>query len=29
VMAIGGFNGTDPWPTLAVFKKLVARHEIH
>ena len=29
VMSIGGFNGTDPWPTLAVFKKLVAKHEIH
>jgi 4-amino-4-deoxy-L-arabinose transferase-like glycosyltransferase len=29
VMAIGGFNGTDPWPTLAVFKQLVAKHEIH
>jgi 4-amino-4-deoxy-L-arabinose transferase-like glycosyltransferase len=29
VMAIGGFNGTDPWPTLAVFKQLVAGHEIH
>jgi 4-amino-4-deoxy-L-arabinose transferase-like glycosyltransferase len=29
VMAIGGFNGTDPWPTLAVFKALVAKHEIH
>ena len=29
VMAIGGFNGTDPWPTLAVFKELVANHEIH
>jgi 4-amino-4-deoxy-L-arabinose transferase-like glycosyltransferase len=29
VMAIGGFNGTDPWPTLAVFKELVAMHEIH
>jgi hypothetical protein len=29
VMAIGGFNATDPWPTLAVFKELVARHEIH
>ena len=28
-MAIGGFNGTDPWPTLAVFKELVAKHEIH
>jgi 4-amino-4-deoxy-L-arabinose transferase-like glycosyltransferase len=29
VMSIGGFNGTDPWPTLAVFKQLVANHEIH
>jgi hypothetical protein len=29
MMAIGGFNGTDPWPTLAVFKQLVAAHEIH
>jgi 4-amino-4-deoxy-L-arabinose transferase-like glycosyltransferase len=29
VMAIGGFNGTDPWPTLAVFQQLVAKHEIH
>nr|MDQ2815106.1 glycosyl transferase [Actinomycetota bacterium] len=29
VMAIGGFNGTDPWPTLTVFKELVAKHEIH
>ena len=29
VMAIGGFNGTDPSPTLAVFKELVAKHEIH
>jgi len=29
VMAIGGFNGTDPWPTLAVFKELVAKHEVH
>ena len=29
VMAIGGFNGTDPWPTLAVFKDLVAKREIH
>ncbi len=28
-MAIGGFNGTDPWPTLAVFKELVAKHEVH
>ena len=29
VMSMGGFNGTDPWPTLAVFKQLVASHEIH
>jgi 4-amino-4-deoxy-L-arabinose transferase-like glycosyltransferase len=29
VMSIGGFNGTDPWPTLAVFKELVAKHEVH
>jgi 4-amino-4-deoxy-L-arabinose transferase-like glycosyltransferase len=29
VMSIGGFNGTDPRPTLAVFKELVATHEIH
>jgi 4-amino-4-deoxy-L-arabinose transferase-like glycosyltransferase len=29
VMAIGGFNGTDPWPTLAGFEKLVGEHEIH
>jgi len=29
VVAIGGFNGTDPWPTLAVFKEIVAKHEIH
>jgi 4-amino-4-deoxy-L-arabinose transferase-like glycosyltransferase len=29
MMAIGGFNGTDPWPTLAAFKELVANHEIH
>ncbi len=29
VMSIGGFNGTDPWPTLAGFQKLVANHEIH
>jgi 4-amino-4-deoxy-L-arabinose transferase-like glycosyltransferase len=29
VMSIGGFNGTDPWPTLAYFKELVASHEIH
>jgi 4-amino-4-deoxy-L-arabinose transferase-like glycosyltransferase len=29
VMSIGGFNGTDPWPTLAMFRQLVANHEIH
>ena len=29
VMAIGGFNGTDPAPSLAEFKKLVAEHKIH
>jgi 4-amino-4-deoxy-L-arabinose transferase-like glycosyltransferase len=29
VMSIGGFNGTDPAPTLAQFQQLVAKHEIH
>ncbi|AKZ56706.1 putative integral membrane protein [Streptomyces ambofaciens ATCC 23877] len=29
VMAIGGFNGTDPSPTLARFKEYVADGEIH
>ena len=29
VMAIGGFNGTDPAPTLAQFKTMVANHEVH
>ncbi|HEY3614435.1 MAG TPA: glycosyltransferase family 39 protein [Gaiellales bacterium] len=29
VMAIGGFNGTDPSPTLAQFKAYVAAGEIH
>lgn len=29
VMAIGGFTGSDPAPSLADFKKLVAEHEIH
>lgn len=24
VMAMGGFNGSDPWPTLAAFKSMVA-----
>ncbi|MBO8193582.1 glycosyltransferase family 39 protein [Streptomyces oryzae] len=29
VMAIGGFNGTDPYPSLAQFKKYVAQGRIH
>lgn len=29
VMPIGGFNGSDPSPTLAEFQKLVAAHRIH
>ncbi|MFI0270781.1 ArnT family glycosyltransferase [Streptomyces luteogriseus] len=29
VMAVGGFNGTDPSPTLAQFKKYVADGKIH
>jgi 4-amino-4-deoxy-L-arabinose transferase-like glycosyltransferase len=29
VMAIGGFNGSDPAPTLAQFERYVADHEIH
>ncbi|MFF0200961.1 ArnT family glycosyltransferase [Streptomyces sp. NPDC005017] len=29
VMAIGGFNGTDPSPTLAEFKEYVAEGKIH
>jgi dolichyl-phosphate-mannose-protein mannosyltransferase len=29
VMAIGGFNGTDPSPTLAQFQELVAAKKIH
>jgi 4-amino-4-deoxy-L-arabinose transferase-like glycosyltransferase len=29
VMAIGGFNGTDPAPALAEFEAMVAKHEIH
>ena len=28
-MAIGGFNGTDPSPTLAQFQQYVAGHKIH
>ena len=29
VMAVGGFNGTDPAPTLAQFQELVAAKKIH
>jgi len=29
VMSIGGFNGTDPAPTLAEFERYVAEHKIH
>ncbi|WP_427134064.1 hypothetical protein [Pseudarthrobacter sp. S9] len=29
VMAVGGFNGTDPSPTLAQFQQLVAEGKIH
>jgi 4-amino-4-deoxy-L-arabinose transferase-like glycosyltransferase len=29
VMAIGGFNGTDPAPTLAQFEQYVAEGKIH
>ena len=29
IMAIGGFNGTDPSPTLAEFQAMVAKGEIH
>ena len=29
IMAIGGFNGTDPAPTLAQFEQLVSEHKIH
>jgi 4-amino-4-deoxy-L-arabinose transferase-like glycosyltransferase len=29
VMAIGGFSGTDPTPTLAAFEQMVASHEVH
>ena len=29
VMAIGGFNGSDPSPTFAEFKKLVSEQKIH
>lgn len=29
VMAIGGFNGSDPSPTLAQFQALVAEGKVH
>jgi hypothetical protein len=29
VMAIGGFNGSDPTPTLAAFQALVAAGKVH
>jgi 4-amino-4-deoxy-L-arabinose transferase-like glycosyltransferase len=29
VMSIGGFNGTDPAPSLAQFERYVAEHKIH
>ncbi len=29
VMAIGGFNGSDPSPTLAQFQEYVRQHRIH
>ncbi len=29
VMAIGGFNGTDPYPSLAAFEKLVKAGKVH
>jgi 4-amino-4-deoxy-L-arabinose transferase-like glycosyltransferase len=29
VMAVGGFSGTDPTPSLAAFEQLVAQHEVH
>jgi hypothetical protein len=29
VLAIGGFNGSDPTPTLAEFQALVAKGEVH
>ncbi|HTD50419.1 MAG TPA: glycosyl transferase, partial [Acidimicrobiia bacterium] len=29
IMAVGGFNGTDPSPTLAQFERDVAAHRVH
>ena len=28
-MSLGGFNGSDPWPTLAVFQQYVAEGQVH
>lgn len=29
VMSLGGFNGSDPWPTLEVFQQYVASGQVH
>ena len=29
VMAIGGFSGSDPAPTLAAFEQMAASHQVH
>ena len=29
VMSLGGFNGSDPWPTLDVFKAYVESGQVH
>ncbi len=29
VAALGGFNGTDPYPTLSTFQAMVAAHRVH
>ena len=29
IMSIGGFDGTDPTPTLAAFERLAALHKVH
>jgi hypothetical protein len=29
VMSLGGFNGSDPWPTLEAFQQYVANGEVH
>jgi 4-amino-4-deoxy-L-arabinose transferase-like glycosyltransferase len=29
VMSLGGFNGSDPWPTLDAFRQYVAAGEVH